>query len=141
MEQSRRDGTAMQRGGPLGIFSPFGELADRNGRYLNPSTVNHYKKPCSPFRPAMNVPTMLCSLSTKISNTSTDKPMPKMKTHKGTKKRFRLTASGHAKHRQSGTSHLQARMSQKRKRKLRGTTTVDKCMEASIREALAGNSY
>jgi len=32
--------------------------------------------------------------------------MPKQKTHKGTKKRFRLTASGKAKHRQSGTSHL-----------------------------------
>ena len=47
--------------------------------------------------------------------------MPKQKTHKGTKKRFRLTASGKAKHRQSGTSHLQTRMSQKRKRNLRGT--------------------
>lgn len=67
--------------------------------------------------------------------------MPKQKTHKGTKKRFRLTANGHAKHRQSGTSHLAARMSQKRKRNLRGTTTVDKCMEKSIQEALNGNSY
>ena len=67
--------------------------------------------------------------------------MPKQKTHKGTKKRFRLTASGKAKHRQSGTSHLAARMSQKRKRKLRGTTVVDKSMEKSIRESLCGNSY
>ena len=31
--------------------------------------------------------------------------MPKQKTHKGTKKRFRLTASGKVKHRQAGTSH------------------------------------
>ncbi|MCH2123200.1 MAG: 50S ribosomal protein L35 [Pirellulaceae bacterium] len=67
--------------------------------------------------------------------------MPKQKTHKGTKKRFRLTATGKAKHRASGTSHLQSRMSQKRKRNLRGTTTVDTCMEKSIREALRGNSY
>jgi large subunit ribosomal protein L35 len=67
--------------------------------------------------------------------------MPKQKTHKGTKKRFRLTAKGKAKHRQSGTSHLAARMSQKRKRNLRGTTTVDKCMEDSIRRALNDNSY
>jgi large subunit ribosomal protein L35 len=67
--------------------------------------------------------------------------MPKQKTHKGTKKRFRLTANGKAKHRQAGTSHLASRMSQKRKRKLRGTTTVDTCMEPSIRKALAGNSY
>ncbi|MDG2384321.1 MAG: 50S ribosomal protein L35 [Pirellulaceae bacterium] len=67
--------------------------------------------------------------------------MPKQKTHKGTKKRFRLSATGKAKHRQSGTSHLAARMSQKRKRNLRGTTVLDKTVEASIREALAGNSY
>ena len=32
--------------------------------------------------------------------------MPKQKTHKGTKKRFRLTARGKAMHRSSGTSHL-----------------------------------
>lgn len=66
--------------------------------------------------------------------------MPKQKTHKGTKKRFRLTAKGKAKHRQSGTSHLQSRMSQKRKRNLRGTTTVAECMEDSIRNALNGYS-
>ena len=51
--------------------------------------------------------------------------MPKMKTHKGTKKRFRLTASGKAKHRQAGTSHLAARMSKKRRRNLRGTKVLD----------------
>ena len=62
--------------------------------------------------------------------------MPKQKTHKGTKKRFRLTAKGKAKHRGAGTSHLASRMSQKRKRKLRGTRTVDKTREPSIREAL-----
>lgn len=67
--------------------------------------------------------------------------MPKQKTHKGTKKRFRLTAKGKAKHRQCGTSHLQARMSNKRKRNLRGTTTVATCMEDSIREALGKHSY
>jgi large subunit ribosomal protein L35 len=67
--------------------------------------------------------------------------MPKMKTHKGTKKRFRLTGSGKAKHRQCGTSHLATRMSQKRKRNLRGTTTVDKSMVASITKALNGYSY
>ena len=67
--------------------------------------------------------------------------MPKQKTHKGIKKRFRLTAKGHAKHRQAGTSHLQTRMSQKRKRKLRGTATVDTCMEPAIRRALGKYSY
>lgn len=66
--------------------------------------------------------------------------MPKQKTHKGTKKRFRLTAKGHAKHRHSGTSHLQSRMSSKRKRNLRGTTMVAKCMEKAIQDSLRGNS-
>lgn len=67
--------------------------------------------------------------------------MPKQKTHKATKKRFRLTAKGKAKHRQAGTSHLQSRMTSKRKRKLRGTAVVAKCMTPSIQQALAGNSY
>jgi large subunit ribosomal protein L35 len=62
--------------------------------------------------------------------------MPKQKTHKGTKKRFRLTAKGHAKHRQAGTSHLQTRLTPKRKRQLRGTRVVDKTMEKMIQKAL-----
>ena len=66
--------------------------------------------------------------------------MPKQKTHKGTKKRFRLTASGKAMHRQAGTSHLAARMEQKRKRKLRGTKPISTAMEANIRRALNGHS-
>jgi large subunit ribosomal protein L35 len=63
--------------------------------------------------------------------------MPKQKTHKGIKKRFRVTAKGKVKHRQAGTSHLAARMSQKRKRQLRGTAPVDAgAEEKKIREAL-----
>lgn len=62
--------------------------------------------------------------------------MPKMKTHKGTKKRFRLTGKGKAKHRSAGTSHLQARMSNKRRRNLRGTTVVDETAAKAIRLAL-----
>ncbi len=67
--------------------------------------------------------------------------MPKQKTHKGTKKRFRLTGTGKARHRQSGTSHLAARMTHKRKRNLRGTESVDELEAKRIRKALAGNSY
>jgi large subunit ribosomal protein L35 len=67
--------------------------------------------------------------------------MPKQKTHKGTKKRFRKTASGKVKHRQAGTSHLAARMSHKRKRNLRGTAVLQKSDTANILEALAGHSY
>ena len=67
--------------------------------------------------------------------------MPKQKTHKGVKKRFRTTASGKVKHRQSGTSHLAARMTHKRKRMLRGTKVLDKEFTSQIVQALAGNSY
>ena len=67
--------------------------------------------------------------------------MPKQKTHKGTKKRFRLTASGKAKHRSAGTSHLAARMTAKRRRQLRGTVVGDGTDLKMITKALAGNSY
>jgi large subunit ribosomal protein L35 len=67
--------------------------------------------------------------------------MPKLKTHKGTKKRFRLTASGKVKHRSAGTSHLASRKSHKRKRNLRGTTVGNKVEDDRIRSALCGNSY
>ncbi len=66
--------------------------------------------------------------------------MPKQKTHKATRKRFRLTASGKAKHRKCGTSHLAWRKSHNKKRKLRGTTTLDKTSTKAIQLALCGNS-
>lgn len=64
--------------------------------------------------------------------------MPKQKTHKGTKKRFKLSAKGKAMHRQSGTSHLAARMTHKRKRNLRGTAAVCSTEAKRIRAALLG---
>ena len=67
--------------------------------------------------------------------------MPKQKTHKGTRKRFRLSAKGKAMHRSAGTSHLAARTSQKRIRQLRGTGTLDESDVPMIHRALAGNSY
>jgi len=62
--------------------------------------------------------------------------MPKQKTHKGIKKRFRLTASGKAKHRHSGTSHLAYRLTKKQRRNLRGTTVVGKTEMSKIVNAL-----
>lgn len=67
--------------------------------------------------------------------------MPKQKTHKGTKKRFRVTATGKVKHRAAGTSHLAARMSKKRRRKLRGTRVLADAPSKNVKRALAGNSY
>ena len=67
--------------------------------------------------------------------------MPKQKTHKGAKKRFRITATGKVKHRRAGTSHLQVRLTAKRKRDLRGTGVLAKVDTPKIIEALAHNSY
>ncbi len=45
--------------------------------------------------------------------------MPKMKTHKASKKRFRVTASGKVKRSQAGKKHLNSPKTGKRKRHLR----------------------
>jgi large subunit ribosomal protein L35 len=45
--------------------------------------------------------------------------MPKMKTHKASKKRFRVTATGKLKRAQAGKKHLNSHKTGKRKRQLR----------------------
>lgn len=50
--------------------------------------------------------------------------MPKMKTHKGTQKRFKRTATGKLKRSHAYTSHMFANKSQKQKRKLRKSSVV-----------------
>lgn len=67
--------------------------------------------------------------------------MPKQKTHKATKKRFRLTATGKVKHRPAGKSHRNSRMSQKRTRQLRGSQTMNPTETSRVVELLCGNSY
>ena len=49
--------------------------------------------------------------------------MPKMKTHSGAKKRFKLTATGKVRGRHSFTSHILEKKSPKRKRHL-GTAAI-----------------
>ncbi len=46
--------------------------------------------------------------------------MPKMKTHKASRKRFRVSATGLLKRSQAGKKHLNSPKSKKRKRQLRG---------------------
>ena len=46
--------------------------------------------------------------------------MPKMKTHSGAKKRFRLTGTGKVMHRQAGKMHLNEHKSTRRTRRLTG---------------------
>ena len=45
--------------------------------------------------------------------------MPKLKTHKGMKKRFKVSATGKVSHKRCGSSHLMSHKSGKRVRRLR----------------------
>lgn len=62
--------------------------------------------------------------------------MPKMKTHSGAKKRFRLTASGKVKRSKAGKNHILTKKTTKRKRGLRQGAFVDSTQEATIRNLL-----
>ena len=50
--------------------------------------------------------------------------MPKMKTHSGAKKRFRLTGSGKVKFKRANMRHILTKHSSKVKRKLRHSSTL-----------------
>ena len=50
--------------------------------------------------------------------------MPKMKTHKGAKKRFSVTASGKVRRLKANKSHILTKKTAKRKRHLRRATIV-----------------
>ena len=65
-----------------------------------------------------------------------DKTMPKQKTHKGMKRRFKVTASGKARHRSAFRGHLLSGKSAKRKRHLRNSGIVEGADAKHIVEAL-----
>ena len=50
--------------------------------------------------------------------------MPKQKTHKGLKKRVKVTASGKVKRHRSGASHLKSNKTSKRRRRLASSALV-----------------
>jgi len=50
--------------------------------------------------------------------------MPKMKTHKASRKRFRITANGKILRSQAGKKHLNSHKTGKRKRHLRGRVVI-----------------
>ena len=63
--------------------------------------------------------------------------MPKLKTHKGMKKRFKVSANGKVKHKRCGSSHLMSHKSGKQVRRLRKKSTLKVTAEARrIRFAL-----
>jgi large subunit ribosomal protein L35 len=56
--------------------------------------------------------------------------MPKMKSHKGARKRFKITASGKVKRMRAFKSHILTKKSSKRKRRLRRGTIIQTPGEA-----------
>ena len=62
--------------------------------------------------------------------------MPKMKTHSGAKKRFKLTATGKVRGRHSFTSHILEKKSPKRKRHLGQPAEISKHDEKRVKTLL-----
>ena len=62
--------------------------------------------------------------------------MPKMKSHSGAKKRFRKTGSGKFKHEHPGQRHLMAPLGGKRRRFLRGSSTLNSTDAKTMRRFL-----
>ena len=63
--------------------------------------------------------------------------MPKMKTHKGAAKRFKVTGSGKIRRRQRNLNHFNTKMSSRRKRRLGGPELVDKADMPKVKKLLS----
>jgi large subunit ribosomal protein L35 len=62
--------------------------------------------------------------------------MPKLKTHKGTAKRIKLTSTGKLTRRRAFGSHLLAKKSKSRKRSINIGSTVKGSMAKNVKRAL-----
>jgi large subunit ribosomal protein L35 len=62
--------------------------------------------------------------------------MPKIKSHSGAKKRFRVTGSGHVMHMTQGRRHLLIGMSSTRRRRFRLDNKLNKTQNKMIRTLL-----
>ena len=62
--------------------------------------------------------------------------MPKLKTHKGAKKRFRFTSNGKIKRMKANMNHILTKKNRKRKRNLKQSTIVVKEEFKRLKELL-----
>ena len=62
--------------------------------------------------------------------------MPKIKTHSGAKKRFKLTKTGKVLRAHANNSHILTKKNTKRKRVLRQTTVADATNVAKVRKMI-----
>jgi len=66
--------------------------------------------------------------------------MPKMKTHSGAKKRFKVTPKGKVRGRHAMTSHILEKKSPKRKRRLAAPAEIEKPDKVRVKALLRGES-
>jgi large subunit ribosomal protein L35 len=66
--------------------------------------------------------------------------MPKMKSHSGAKKRFKVTGTGKIKARHAFSSHILEKKSPKRKRSFRLDRDIAKADEQRVRHLLGGKA-
>ena len=62
--------------------------------------------------------------------------MPKMKTHRGAAKRFKVSGSGRLLRRSSNLNHILEKKPPKRKRRLKGLSEVDSGSRDNVRRQL-----
>ena len=62
--------------------------------------------------------------------------MPKMKSHSGAKKRFKMTGTGKVKIGHQGKSHILTKKDTKRKRRLRQQTLVSTTQEKTVKNLI-----
>ena len=62
--------------------------------------------------------------------------MPKMKTHSGTKKRFKVTATGKVRGRRAFSTHILEKKSPKRKRRHRTPAVISRHDSGRVKELL-----
>ncbi|MBR2968739.1 MAG: 50S ribosomal protein L35 [Clostridia bacterium] len=62
--------------------------------------------------------------------------MPKMKSHSGAKKRFKMTGTGKVKRGHQGKSHILTKKDTKRKRRLRQQTLVSTAQEKTVKNLI-----
>ena len=62
--------------------------------------------------------------------------MPKQKTHKGLKKRVKVTASGKVKRNRTGAGHLMSSKNAKRRRRVSSSTMMDRTTTRTTKIAM-----
>jgi large subunit ribosomal protein L35 len=67
-----------------------------------------------------------------------EKTLPKQKTHRGAKKRFKITSGGKVLRHHSMRSHILTKKTTKRKRKLRKSTEVQGKFADSVKKMIQG---